>query len=527
MLLAYGGTARAFTTESLVNSGPSSNRLDLIIMGDGYRTQDQAQLTQDARNLLTALYAQDVNSRYRNLVNVRLVHVISTDNGADNGDFGATRDTALGAFFNCSGIDRLLCVDSAAVLNVAMTDTPEFDQIVVLANDTHYGGGGGQFAVSSIAPGASDIPVHELGHSLFDLADEYDTATPGFSRCDATADCVEPNVTVFSDRARNKWSRWIDATTSLPTADTAANASLVGAFEGARYFTTGQFRPVSNCIMRTLGRNFCPVCSEAGVLASYSFASSIDSLSPASPLALASNAPVSFTVQGPQPVPNTLSYTFRVDGNQVAQNTTGVYNTTGAALGAGNHTVTVAVKDTTTLVRADPSNLLAANGSWTVSVAPPAVGSFLSFENAARPWTVLFPTRVTTVSGASNGASALQINGCFYARVNSPVFTTTEIQPVTSRLAIDVKAKGLIANPLWTGTIILRITMPGALVVNTRIDAKTLLLSPLGSYQTLTFTVPLLLRTLMQQNFPGSSLAIEVETLDCLQPLIVDNIRFI
>src|SRR5262245_58948780 len=87
LLLATGAPARAYTTEMLVNSGNSANRLDLVIMGDGYRTQDQAQLTMDANNLLSALYAQDVNFRYRNYVNVKLVHVISNETGGDGGDF--------------------------------------------------------------------------------------------------------------------------------------------------------------------------------------------------------------------------------------------------------------------------------------------------------------------------------------------------------------------------------------------------------------------------------------------------------
>ncbi len=53
--------------------------------------------------------------QYAQFFNVKLLHVISNENGADNGSYGATRDTALGAYFNCDGIDRLLCIDDGKV----------------------------------------------------------------------------------------------------------------------------------------------------------------------------------------------------------------------------------------------------------------------------------------------------------------------------------------------------------------------------------------------------------------------------
>ena len=418
-------------------------------------------------------------------------------------------------------------MDDAAVLNVAMADAPEFDQILVIVNDTHYGGAGGQLATTSIAPGASDIPVHELGHSLFDLADEYDAATPGFDRCDAAADCPEPNVSVFSDFARIKWNVGFDPTTPLPTPDTADNATLVGAFEGARYFTTGQFRPVSSCLMRSLGRTFCPVCSEAGVLATYSYAGPIDSISPLSPVSLSTAAPVVFTVRGPKPEPNTLQYTFKLDGSQVAQNATGSYSTTGASLGVGTHTVTVDVQDTSDMVRNDPSQVLAETASWNVTVEATAADSLMSFDNPARPWKTLFPAFVTTVSDANDGPSALQVNGCFYTPVLSPTFTTTELRPVSGRLALDVKARSVLENPRWTGTIRVRATIPGARVINALVGSKTLLLSPLGTYKTIELSVPTWLRRLLQRNYTRASFLIEVESVDCLQPLVIDNLRFL
>ncbi len=367
-------SAHAFTTEMLVASGDSANRIDLVIMGDGYRTEDQAQLTADARRALDAYFAQPVFSAYRAYFNVKLVHVVSKQTGADNGSAGGLRDTALGAFYNCQGVDRLLCVDSTAVMNAAATDAPEFDLILVLVNDIKYGGSGGSIVVSSIAP-PFDIPVHETGHSLFGLADEYAAANPGFPACSSTADCREPNVTLFTNRTTFKWGQWVDAATPLPTPDMAAFDTVVGAFQGARYLTTGIYRPRRNaCIMRVLNLTFCEVCTEAGVVNIYSRVDLIDKGIPSSLVVIGQDESIDFQVVGPKPMPSTLTFSWSIDGRAVAQNDTGILARTGTDFGSGTHKLTVTVSDRTTMVRRDPQQLLTNSFTWDVTTAAPLGG---------------------------------------------------------------------------------------------------------------------------------------------------------
>jgi hypothetical protein len=402
----FAFSAAAYQVESLQSSGSAANRIDLVIMGDGYRSQDQAKLTADANALVSTFFAQPTFAAYRNYYNVKLVHVISNQDGADNGDIGPVRDTALGAYFNCSGIDRLLCVDDFTVLNVASADTPEFDQILVIVNDTKYGGAGGsQIATTSVAPGAADIPVHEVGHSLFSLADEYDTPTPGFPHCDLELDCPEANASVFSDRARIKWNYWIDASTPLPTPDNGQYSNAVGAFAGARYFFD-QYRPWSNCLMRSLGTNLCPVCSEAGVLTTYSYVDPIDSVSPsnAATVTIPSGGSTTFTVSGPLPTPSTLSYVWTLDGAPLMTTTLGSLTVSSAQVGSGQRVLAVTVRDTTTRVRRDPSNLLQGATSWTVTsgsgcsaVDLPRVAAVASSQETAQyPASAAIDTSTTT-----------------------------------------------------------------------------------------------------------------------------------
>jgi hypothetical protein len=72
-------------------------------------------------------------------------------------------------------------------------------------------------------------------------------------------------------RSLIKWSPWISPSTPIPTEPEfdPAFANIVGLFEGARYMTTGIYRPGQSCIMRSLGAPYCQVPSQAYVLTLY------------------------------------------------------------------------------------------------------------------------------------------------------------------------------------------------------------------------------------------------------------------
>src|SRR6516165_2206557 len=46
--------------------------------------------------------------------------------------------------------------------------------IMVIVNSQVYGGSGGGVATFSLAAGANEIALHEMGHTAFGFADEYD-----------------------------------------------------------------------------------------------------------------------------------------------------------------------------------------------------------------------------------------------------------------------------------------------------------------------------------------------------------------
>lgn len=138
---------------------------------------------------------------------------------------------------------------------------------IVVANTTEYGGSGGDVAAFSRHVGATGIAIHELGHSLFGLADEYSDA--GQSSTDKP---IEPNVAGKPDphaltwapgeSGRLKWASFLTVGVAFPTPPAIANPATVGAYEGAKYKAAGIFRPSPVCKMRNIADDFCRVCRD-------------------------------------------------------------------------------------------------------------------------------------------------------------------------------------------------------------------------------------------------------------------------
>jgi len=278
--------------ESQLMTGPASNRVDFLIMGDGYTAAQAAKFNTDATNISSQFFSILPYSVYQNYFNIHSLFTPSSQSGADHppynsncgnsdptccGDSAMLSDplqgqmvnTAFDARFCANKIHRLLVVNSSKVLAAAAA-VPDWDTILVIVNDETYGGSGGSISVFSINSAATQIAQHEFGHSFVKLADEYESAYPGYPLCsDITSPACESNVTDVTNLPQIKWNPWILPTTPIPTPETGIYDGLVGLFEGARYLTTGMYRPGLNCIMRSLGSPFCQVPSQSFVLRLY------------------------------------------------------------------------------------------------------------------------------------------------------------------------------------------------------------------------------------------------------------------
>ena len=230
--------------EPIQETGPSASRFDMVIVGDGYTASEQGLLRQHATAKWNEISATAPWDKYKGSINVWLVGVVSNQSGVDNDPTrGVSRDTAMDMGFWCYNIERLLCVNESKAKAYA-GQAPGVDAIVAVGNSTKYGGAGYP-SLSTVSGGnaqSAQVAIHELGHSVGGLADEY--WTPGTTY--TGAEPREPNVT--TNPSGTKWSSYL----GKPTPD----GGTIGAYQGGHQYERGIYRPSQDSLMRTLGKPF-------------------------------------------------------------------------------------------------------------------------------------------------------------------------------------------------------------------------------------------------------------------------------
>jgi hypothetical protein len=297
---------------ALHEAGDPARKLDLLVLGDGYTAAERGKFEADARRLVAALLAVEPFASRKSDLNVWGLCPAALESGISRPSTGVHRRSPIGATYDAFGSERyVLTFDNRALREVA-SQAP-YDALVILANGKTYGGGGIFNLYSTAAADSLWAPylfVHELGHHLAGLADEYFTSETAYAP--AGAERPEPweaNATALADPAALKWRDLVAPGTPLPTpwdldgwvawqkqvqaerrrvrAERRPESEMdalflkekaeatrflraqpqwgkVGAFEGANYEARGYYRPELDCIMFT--RNdvpFCRVCRRA------------------------------------------------------------------------------------------------------------------------------------------------------------------------------------------------------------------------------------------------------------------------
>ena len=396
-------------------NGDPANRIDLVILGDGYTSAELPKFAADAAAFVSGAFAQQPYNEYQRYFNIRRIDVASQQSGASHPELNpqVIVNNAFGSTYNCGGIVRLICVNYSAVSSaISILPQEERDLVLIIVNDPTYGGSGGSFAVASTHPDAVEIVLHELGHSFGLLADEYGGPPP--PNCDDSVEPFQADATKQTDRASTKWGAWIDVSTPIPTFTTAAG--IPGLYPGARYCDNTLYRPTYNSKMRSLNMPFEQINTEQLVLRYYAFASPIDSIQPAgTSVSLTKGDSQSFALVTPLPLSHSLNFVWKLDGASVAFTPGFVLNTSNVSV--GTHTVSVTVSDPTSMVRNDPAGLLQEQGSWNVLVAQASLATpTVTFTGAPASAAYRAPFTVGATTNASTAAvitasGACSING--------------------------------------------------------------------------------------------------------------------
>ena len=99
------------SVKTILNNG-LENRINVVIVGDGYTNSQLSQYATDAQTISDKFLEQEPLKSYKSYFNVHRVDVISDQSGVDNDPSkGRSSKTALDMNYWCSGIERLLCVN--------------------------------------------------------------------------------------------------------------------------------------------------------------------------------------------------------------------------------------------------------------------------------------------------------------------------------------------------------------------------------------------------------------------------------
>jgi hypothetical protein len=292
-------------------SGDPATKLDLLILGDGYTPSERGKFERAARQLADVLLGTEPFKTRRQDINVWGLVPPAPESGISRPSQGIFRRTPVGTTYDAFDSERyILTFENRAFRDVA-ANAP-YDVVEILTNTETYGGGGIFNLFSTAAADNLWAPylfIHEFGHHIAGLADEYYTSDVAYLPAAERLEPWEPNVTALHDPANIKWKELLTPGVALPTPwpreefeaytrdiqakrreiraqnrseaemnalfreemakdtallNTGPHAHKVGAFEGANYEARGYYRPQADCVMFTRDEvGFCAVCRRA------------------------------------------------------------------------------------------------------------------------------------------------------------------------------------------------------------------------------------------------------------------------
>lgn len=258
--------AGPYKPKQIKKSGPSSNKLDIVMIAEGYDASEKKVFQKKAKELLTQFLNWVPYSEYSEAVNFYTLFVPSEESGVDDPIDSICINTALDCSFNTFGSDRYLTsTDMRSVYDLA-ANIP-YDQLCILVNTPKYGGGAiyNSFTVIGAESECAEfLFLHEFGHAFASLADEYYTSSVAYEEYfKLETEPYQPNITTLID-FEHKWEDMIQDTIPIPTPDTSLYNNTIGVYEGAGYSAKGIYRPYRTCAMKDKSTTyFCPVCQRA------------------------------------------------------------------------------------------------------------------------------------------------------------------------------------------------------------------------------------------------------------------------
>lgn len=258
---------KTYPVKKIIGNKPSEKAIDIAIVAEGYTDKEMDKFLKDAQKMVDYIFSIKPFEAQKSHFNIYAIQSPSLESGTDVPHNEEYKNTVVDSRFYTFEEPRYLTVSSIFKVADVAANVP-YDHIYVLVNSAAYGGGG-FYNVLSVATAdhtlSSKVFVHELGHGLIGLADEYySSSVPAEESIYNTE--IEPwekNITTLID-FESKWQSLIAEKTPIPTPRISIYEQKVGVFQGGGYSEKGVYSPAMDCVMKSMTpKDFCTVCSNA------------------------------------------------------------------------------------------------------------------------------------------------------------------------------------------------------------------------------------------------------------------------
>lgn len=157
---------------TLLNNGPSENRIDITLMGDGYTADQRELFFADMKRLVQETFYDVTFVSYLPLINIHAVWRPSNEQGI--GINQTPKDTAY-KLYRPGNTMRAINVGDRKAGDDSCSQAPGCDFGVIVGNDPFYGGIASSFATTTSSHTSGAVVLrHELGHTIGSVGEEYD-----------------------------------------------------------------------------------------------------------------------------------------------------------------------------------------------------------------------------------------------------------------------------------------------------------------------------------------------------------------
>jgi len=269
-------------------TGPASERLNFILMADGYQANEVDKFLRDVDRNLAVMWTMEPFRTYRYYINVYLLEIVSKDSGIrrDPGEDappevrdakntalrlwyedGLTNPLARGVTYGPAPLNsppgtrngdeqRTWYLKNYVAPELGLPVDSQNLQTLAIANTFTYGGIGGFHATTTGgSPQGPLVSIHELGHSLGLIWDDYPYIERNVWRgCWKGGEPDSVTHTIYTSTEKmiadqHKWWRWIGE-------DSASAGSPIGLYEGGYNYPCGIRRASEYSMMRWTGYHF-------------------------------------------------------------------------------------------------------------------------------------------------------------------------------------------------------------------------------------------------------------------------------